>query len=267
MPPRAPRKAATVAATCAVFAWAMALFGCSREIAAGLEDAEANRGVVALSRSGIDAEKVSDPTGEGRFRLVVTRDDATAAIAVLSAEEIPRRRATSPKESPLVASAEADRASRVAETAAEIERSLASIDGILDARVLLDVPVLDPLAAALTTGDAKSPRASASVLLRHRGATPPLAVTEVKRLVSGAVSGLDPDAVIVVLVPVAAPATAAERPIAYLGPIAVARASLPTLRALAIGVLAVIAGLATVILFLAIRLRRSRDVTSAVSTS
>ncbi len=234
----------------------VALAGCSREIAAGLDESDANRGVVSLAHAGIDAEKVADPQAEGRFRLVVGRDDATSAIAVLSGEEIPRARQAATKDSPLVTTPEADRAARVSQMAQAIERTLASVDGVLDARVHLDVPPVDPLAAALA-GEAKGPRATASVLVRHRGANPPIGLDDVRRLVAGAVAGLAPEAVAVVAIGVPLPSTSADRQIAWVGPIGVSRGSLPAMRAVAAGVLGTILVLSAALVALALKLRRS----------
>src|SRR6185436_18217123 len=93
----------------------------------------------------------------------------------------------------VVPSRAAEHARVVTGTGDELERSLRGLDGVLSARVHLGVPAHDPLAL-----EEKAPVATASVLIRHRGATPPIAAGEVQRLVSGAVSGLAPDQVSVV---------------------------------------------------------------------
>lgn len=253
MPAEQHRRAAALAL------WAAVTMGCTREVAAGLDEPDANRGVVALARAGVDAEKEVDPTSEGRFRLVVGRDEATLAISVLAGEEIPRPKAPAVAQgSSLVTSPEADRAARIAATAAQLERSLASIDGVHDARVHLDVPVVDPLGAALA-GDGKSLHPTASVLLRHRGAASPIADAEIKKLVAGAVSGLAPADVAVVVVPIAAAAKAGDREIAHVGPIAVTRGSLGTLKLVLAGSLGLLLLLSVAVLTLAGRLRRSRE--------
>ncbi len=233
--------------------------GCTREVAAGLDEPEANRAIVALARAGVDAEKAPDPQSEGKYQVVVGRDEATIAISVLASEEIPRPKPPTAVGGGLVPSPEAERAARIAATCAQIERSLASIDGVHDARVHLDVPVTDPLVAALGTAPEKLPQATASVLLRYRGASAPIAADEVKRIVAGAVSGLAPEAVAVVQVQVPKAALAGDRELAHVGPYAVARCSHGTLRAVPVGVLLAIALLGTAILVLAVRLRRAKD--------
>jgi type III secretion protein J len=239
-------------------ALALSLGACTREVANGLDEASANRGVVALAHAGIDAEKVPDPQAEGHFRIVVARDEATPAISVLAAEELPRAPTPAGKESGLMPSPEAERAARVAQTAAQIEHTLASVEGVLDARVHLDVPTVDPLAAAVAPEGKTMPHPTASVLVRHRGKEPPLSGDEVRKLVAGAVSGMAPGDVSVVFAAVSAPAVAGDRDLAHVGPIAVARSSMNALRGVAAGALALIAVLAVIVLMLAGRLRRAQ---------
>lgn len=242
---------------------AVVALGCTREVAAGLDEADANRGVVALARANVDAEKIADQNAEGRFKLVVGRDEATVAISVLAGEEIPRPRSAVITSPGVIPSPEADRAARIAAIATQIERSLGSIDGVHDARVHLDVPQSDPLAAALVSAD-KAPRATASVLIRHRSANPPIQADDVRKLVAGAVSGLTPDSIAVVMVQVPQMTLTGDRELSHLGPIAVTRGSLPTLR-LVLGVaLIALFGLGAALLALALRVRRLRDEQQAV---
>ncbi len=233
--------------------------GCTREVAAGLEEADANRGVVALARAGVDAEKAPDPAVEGRFKLIVGRDEATVAISVLAGEEIPRHHATAAAPGGIVPSPEADRAARIAAVAAQIEQSLGSIDGVHDARVHLDVPTTDPLVAALNTAPEKAPHATASVLIRHRSANPPIQADEVRKLVAGAISGLSPESIAVVMVQVPQMSLTGDRELAHLGPIAVTRGSLPTLRAVLAIALVLVAALGASLLALAVRVRRLKE--------
>ncbi len=235
-----------------------ALLGCHREVAAGLDEPEANRAVVALARAGVDAEKEPDPSAEGRFRLTVSRDEATIAISVLAGEEIPRPKVAGVQGSPLVASAESERVARIVATAAQLERSLAAIEGVHDARVHLDVPLVDALGAALA-GDGKAQKPTASVLLRHRGSAAPIVEADIRKLVAGAVSGLEPANVAVVIVATAKPSTAGDREIAHLGPLAVTRGSLGTLKLVAGTALGLLVLLSAAVLFLMTRLRGTRE--------
>ena len=185
---------------------------------------------------------------------MVGRDEATVAISVLANEEIPRPRALAVAPPGFIPSAEADRAAHILAIASQIERSLGSIDGVHDARVHLDVPQNDPLVAALAT--TQLPRATASVLIRHRSANPPLQADDVRKLVAGAVSGLTADSIAVVMVQVPAMTLSGDRELAHLGPIAVTRGSLPTLRLILVGALLALMALGAAVLAMAMRVRR-----------
>jgi type III secretion protein J len=129
----------------------------------------------------------------------------------------------------LVPSGAVEHAQLLAGLSGELERTLCGIDGVVSARVHVSIPPPDPL------GDRGPRRPSASVLLKHRGATTPIEPPAVQRLVAGAVSGMAADDVAVVLVSRPAPpggAAAGDRNLVHLGPIAVTRASVAYLRAL-----------------------------------
>jgi type III secretion protein J len=241
--------------------WALALAclgaaGCSVPVVAGLDESDASQVVVALEQSGVASEKARDPDKEGAYRVTVARDDAGAALAVLAEQGLP------PPASPgvlealgkgsMVPSRVAEHARVIAGTSDELERSLRGLDGVLSARVHLGVPGRDPLEL-----DEKPPAATASVLLRHRGATPPLTAAEVQRLVAGAVPGLSPEQVSVVMLPAAPRPRPPDRQLARLGPLTVTHASLFALRGI-IGVAAVLnAALLACVVGLWLRLRRA----------
>jgi type III secretion protein J len=231
---------------------------CSVPVVAGLDDSSASRVVVALEQSGVASEKDRDPDKEGSYRVLVARDDATAALSVLAEDGLP------PPASPgvldalgkgsLVPSRTAEHARVVTGTGDELERSLLGLDGVVSARVHLGVPARDPMAF-----DDQPPGATASVLIRHRGAAPPLAPSEVQRLVAGAVPGLAPDQVSVVMVPAPPRPRPPERQLARLGPLTVTHASLFALRTM-IGVAVLLdAALLACVLALWSRLRRAEE--------
>ncbi len=66
--------------------------GCAVPVAAGLDEGEANRIVVALDHVSIDATKESDPLTEGKLRVVVPREDVARALSTMRNEELPRPR-------------------------------------------------------------------------------------------------------------------------------------------------------------------------------
>jgi type III secretion protein J len=224
------------------------LGGCATPAASSLPESEANRAVVALEAQGVSAEKERDPDSEGHFRVMVGRDEAAAAASVLEREAVPGPTTPGILQSlgagSMVPSRLAEHARLLSGISGELEHSLAEVDGVVSARVHLAAPEQGPLVS-----EQAKEKPSASVLLRHRGATPPLASSEVQRLVAGAVPGLEPTAVSVVLSSAPAGARPAERELRRVGPITVTRASLPPLRAaLACAVLLNLALLAAVLL-------------------
>jgi len=253
-----------VRAGCGVALVVVAVFvgGCSAPIAADLDEREANEAVVALEASGVAATKEPDPAHEARWRVTVPRREAAPAVAALQARGLPRPAAPGVLDAlgagSIVPSRAAEHARLVAGTSGELERSLLGIDGVLSVRVHLAVPPRDVLSL-----DPQPVEPSASVLLRYRGATPPVGVADVQRLVAGAVPGLGPQRVSVVTAPVpSAPAAAAG--LARLGPITVTRASLGPLRWIGAGAL----GAQLVLLLSAIaiwlKLRRSQRTLEAL---
>ena len=136
----------------------------------------------------------------------------------------------------LVPSQAAEHAQLVAGLSGDLERTLGNIEGVLAARVHMNLPARDALR------DGPPAKASASVLVEHRGTTPPLAAESVQRLVAGGAPSLAPSDVVVVFVPHPARPAGVRSEVAHVGPIAVARGSMNTLKvALASLVLLVLA--------------------------
>ncbi len=235
---------------------------CTVPVAAGLEESDATAAVVALEKNGVPSEKERDPEKEGAYRVVVTRDDSAAALRVLSDEGLP------PPASPgvldalgkgsMVPSRLSEQAKLVSGTSGELERSLRALDGVVSARVHLAVAPRDPLAYGETL-----PTVTASVLIRHHGATPPLAPSEIQRLVAGAVAGLSPEHVSVVLSPAPKPAQAAARELARFGPLTVTRASMPALRGMVAAAVLTNVVLIGCLLLLWARIRRTETAVTA----
>jgi type III secretion protein J len=230
--------------------------GCTAPVATGLDEGDANRIVVTLDRASIDSSKEGDPGAEGKFRVLVARDDVARALGAMRDEELPRAKPPGVLDAlgkgALVPSQAAEHAQLVAGLAGDLERTLQGIDGVVFARVHLNLPAPNPL------GDTKGPHASASVLVEHRGSTPPLSNDAVQRLVAGGVAGLAPSDVSVVTVSRAAPPAAGASPIAHVGPIAVARGSMRVLQGALVALVALVALLAAATLVLYSRLARAR---------
>lgn len=230
---------------------------CSVPIARALDEQDANRVATALEQHGVAATKESDPQAEGRWLVSVASDDEPAATAVLVSENLPPR--PSPGvldtlgEDALVPSRASEHARFVAGIAGDLERSLRSIDGVLSARVHLAVPVHDTLAL-----DDSRPEPTASVLLRHRGATPPVALAGVQQLVAHAVPALAPDRVSVVATPVPPAKRTPERELTRFGPVTVTQGTSRTLRVIAAVVVVLNLALIGLLVALWSRLRRSQ---------
>jgi len=149
----------------------------------------------------------------------------------------------------------------VAGLAGDLERTLESVDGVLSARVHLNLPEADPLR------DAPSAKASASVLVAHRGTVPPIAVTEVQRLLAGGIAALAPADVTVVMIERKGSAASEETiALSHVGPIAVARTSARALQAALGLLLGLVAVLAAMTLALYARLSRARETSGAIGT-
>ena len=233
------------------------LAACSVPVAGGLDDTEANRVFVTLDRANIDAAKEQDPVGDGKWRVSVARDDLPRALSVMRGEDLPRRDLPGVVDAvgkgSLVPSEAMEHAQLVAGIAGELERSLEGIDGILTARVHLNVPAPSPLR------DAAPARGTASVLIEHRGAIPPLSADSIQRLIAGGVAGLMPADVAVVMVARSTPpGFDGGDGLAHVGPIAVTRATMRQLQAALVALIALVALLAGATLVLYSRLARAR---------
>jgi len=226
-------------------------------VANDLPETEANRAVVALETHGVSAEKERDPETEGRFRVTVGRDEAAQAASVLSQEAVPGRENPGILQSlgsgSMVPSRLSEHARLLSGISGELEQSLQAVDGIVSARVHVAAPERSLL------DDAEPTKPSASVLLRHRGAAPPLAASDVQRLVAGAVPGLAASDVSVVSSTAVASARPADKELRRVGPITVTRSSLSPLRFVAAGAVGLNLALLVAVLLLWTKVRRAED--------
>jgi type III secretion protein J len=249
--PRALAVAATVAAV-------LGASGCSVELEHALDERQANEVVAVLDRSGVQADKAPDE-GPASWKVVVPRAEAAQAFLVLESYGLPRRNAKGVGEAfgdkGLLPSRTAERARLAASLAVDLERTLEGLPGVAAARVHLALPDEDPLGPATD-----HPRPTASVLVRSRG---PLSTSDadVRKLVAGALPGLQPADVSVVIAPALddAPAPA----LVDVGPLKVARGSRRLALGLGGGALGLILALALALAVGAFRLaslrRKLRD--------
>jgi len=196
-------------------AWCLLLLaaGCGREeILHGLEEGQANQILVALDEGGVRAEKRRDEGAEGTWRVEVDGTEAAGAQRLLADRELPRPRPPGFGEvfgkGSVVPTPSEERALYLHALSGELARSVEAIDGVTEARVHLALPLQDVLRPE------PGPPPRAAVLVKARpGARGRLeALTPgLQALVAGAVAGLEPAAVSVVIAE-AAPAVPAPRP-------------------------------------------------------
>ncbi|MBW2464786.1 MAG: hypothetical protein JRH11_24265, partial [Deltaproteobacteria bacterium] len=118
--------------------------GCQATIASELDEAQANAVVVALDGNGIGATKERSP-GSDAWDVRVPNDDVGPALSVLRSANLPREEAPGLAEifgePALIPTATEERARWVAAQSGELARSIEAMDGVLDARVHLALPM------------------------------------------------------------------------------------------------------------------------------
>ena len=235
----------------------IATAACSTNILHGIDERSANDATAALERAGIGAEKLPDEgtSGSGAsYTIRVAHGDGTRAVDLLAALGLPRDKrrgfAETYGQPSLIPTPSEERARYLDATAGEIERTLETVDGVVNARVHLVLEETDPLAV-----DAKPKSAArAAVLLKARPGAAPIAAADVQKLVAGSVAGLDAAAVSVVVTAAAAPTEETTAALAPLGPLRLSPGTRPLLIGAVVAVLLVLALLATLLLVTARRL-------------
>ena len=211
------------------------LAGCSeQELYSQLSERQANEMVAVLRSAGLSAEKQSR---DGQFSVLTSSGDFSLAVRTLNAQGYPREQFDSMgkvfRREGFVSSPLEERARLQYALSQEVANTIASIDGVVAARVHLVVPERNPLV------DKPQP-AAAAVFIKHRPEKD-LApqVPQIKALVVNSLEGVSYDSVTVALFPaeslVPAPPTAAAAPQATL--------ELPLLAGIGSGVCAIVAGL------------------------
>jgi len=192
--PTSPLSRLAAAALCAA---TLLLGACSnQELYTQLSERQANEMVAVLRSVGIDADKTVQ---EGKFSVTTSHSDFSQAVRTLNAQGYPRENFDSMgkvfKREGFVSSPLEERARLMFAMSQEISNTIASIDGVITARVHLVVPEHNPLV------DKPQPSAAA-VFIKHR-ADKNLAsqVTQIKALVVNSIEGLTYDNVTVALFP------------------------------------------------------------------
>lgn len=211
------------------------LAACGREeLHHGLDERQASEVLVALDEGGVQATKTREDGAEERWRVEVEARDAARAQRLLAERGLPRSRPPGLAEvfgkGSLVPTPTEEHALLLHALCGELARSVEALDGVVAARVHLGLRQPDPL----RPGDRGAPRASILVKCR-RSACPGVRALEpgMRAMVAGAVDGLDPAAV-AVIVAEAAESGARPPPPARRAPLLVGLSALAALGAAAL---------------------------------
>jgi type III secretion protein J len=182
---------------------ALTLTACvTHELQTGLTEQQAQQIVVLLYENGIDAfvtKAASEKKGEDNWTVLIRGGDQNLARAwsVLQENGLPQEKDKGLEDvfanAGMIPTATEEKARLLMGISGEIDQTLKSVSGIVDARVLVVLPEASPL---LDTSERVPP--TASVLIKYRGADLPLSEADVKKLVARAVEGLQPENVAVV---------------------------------------------------------------------
>src|SRR5882672_4468253 len=201
------------------------LGACSRqELYSQLSERSANEMVAVLRSSGIDSEKQSH---DGQFSVATASADFAQAVRTLSAQGYPRETYDSMgkifKREGFVSSPLEERARLLHAMSQEISNTLTNIDGVVTARVYLQIPEKNPLA------DKPQP-ASAAVFIKHRpDRNLSSQIPQIKALVVNSIEGLAYDNVTVALFPAESIPAEAPKPQSNTTPMAQMSGNTPIL--------------------------------------
>jgi len=233
---------------------AVAIGGCGVELEHGLDERQANQIAALLDEHGVGADKARDDgvTVDGAWKIVVPRGELARAWQLLESYDLPKRGRHGVDEllaeRGLLPSMGEEHTRLEAARAAELERTLERVPGVVCARVHLALP--DPGRL-----DGAPSAARAAVLLRTQGEAA-IGEAQVRALVAGATTGLDRDAVQVIITG-GTPAPASS-PTEAVGPLSVARGERGRVVAIAASGLALLVLLGAALVLTALRLSALR---------
>jgi len=170
------------------------LVACKEPILHNLTENEGNKLLTRLHERGIIAEKKLQ--SDGTWALAVRRSDAIPALSLLSHARVFRRldNARSELASGMLPNRETQRFQYERALASDIESTLMALDGVLESRVHLNLPPMDPIFGRSTEKEYNS---SGSVLLITDN-TFAEGQREIQVLVAGA-AGISPDSISVLI--------------------------------------------------------------------
>jgi len=203
-------------------------WGCREEVYHGLSERRANELVVALEREGIRADKVGDPSADGKWMVTVPSGEKVRAWKSLESDGLPKPEVEGFGEfyptGGLIPTSSEERVLFQYATSQELRKTILKIDGVVDAQVNLVLP--EEPRVQLANTEIEPPRASVLVKYtptRASAETQPVTRAQVKKLVAGGVKGLDRERVEVILTAAREATEDLEDPeFAQVGPVAVA---------------------------------------------
>lgn len=179
--------------------------GCRAQIHHGLDEREANELQTALQDAGIDARKVAEKGKQPTWAVEVPEADASRAIRLLDALELPRPRlggiSRVLSSTSMVPTASEERLKELHLLSEQAALALQRVDGVSSAQVQLSLP------PPPRPGQPRVPAKAAALVRVRPGAMDRVAPLreELRALVAGGVDGLSADAVEVVLQETARP--------------------------------------------------------------
>ncbi len=193
------RQPVTRHSTLALALVAAAVFaaGCDKAttLYSNLEERQANLIIAALADDGISGQK--SPGDEGAWNVMVSEGEFSRAVKILKREGLPSREYKGIgevfKKTGMISSPSEERIRFMDALAQDISRTIATIDGVLDARVHVVLPENDPFARNALPS-------SAAVAVHARwDADIDVYVPSIKGLVKNAIEGLSADKIMVTI--------------------------------------------------------------------
>jgi type III secretory pathway lipoprotein EscJ len=172
---------------------------CTVRVVGDLEETQANRVVMALEQASIPASKVREKQGRKvAWAVRVGSAEAPRARQVLESLSLPRPEhegfESIVSEESIVPSASRERLKESVARGREIARTLETLEDVVEASVIIAPPDQPPPGAA----DGERAAGTASALIKARGDLP-VSERDLAALIAGAVRGVEPDGVTVVV--------------------------------------------------------------------
>jgi len=186
------------------------LAGCESEIQHGLNEKDANEIRVVLSQQSIPSEKKLEEGGQSTtWAILVPKGEVNRATELLVANHLPPDHQAGLAQTyaqPSMVPTETEQKARfIGALQGELAQTLESVDGVLSARVNVNIPQQNDL-----EDPSKRPPTSASVVVTYRRVLdaqgqvldkPPVSEDKIKALVARAIPNLNPSNVEVALTP------------------------------------------------------------------